>query len=54
MEKNINNDGTYTVSCSKCKQIEDTFEKDEKPEDFNWVFYRNKWYCSSCRHKIKK
>jgi len=54
MKTEINEDDTYTISCSKCKKVEDTFEKDEKPDDFNWVLYRKKWYCPSCRNDIEK
>lgn len=50
----INEDNTFTISCSKCKKIEDTFEKDEKPEDFGWILHRNRWYCGPCSHEIKK
>ena len=41
---------SYTISCARCKKIEDTFivSDGDKPEDYGWVFRRNKWYCVSC------
>lgn len=45
--------GNYTIVCKKCKNIEDTFTDNEKPEDFDWFFHRNKWYCPSCSHLYK-
>ena len=43
---------SYTVLCKKCKSVEDTFAENEKPEDFGWVFHRNKWYCAPCSHSF--
>ena len=46
----------FTIYCSKCKQIEDTFEiKDkETPEEIGWSFNRNKWKCPICNYTDKK
>lgn len=41
-------ENTFTISCNKCKKIEDTFKPHEKPEDFGWTLHRKKWYCLSC------
>ena len=48
------NKNSFTISCSKCKKIEDTFENDEKPEDYGWTFHRKKWYCGPCSKTISK
>ncbi len=45
--------GSYTIVCNKCKSIEDTFEKDENPEDFGWFPNRKKWYCPACSHNYR-
>lgn len=44
--------GSYTINCSKCKSIEDTFDQTENPLDFSWVKHKNKWYCPSCSHDL--
>lgn len=44
----LNDKDSYTISCCKCKKVEDTFTKDENPNDFGWTKYRNKWYCKPC------
>jgi len=43
----------YTIFCSKCKSIEDTFEQNEKPEEYGWIFYRKKWYCPICKRSMQ-
>lgn len=30
----LNDKDSYTISCCKCKKVEDTFTKDENPNDF--------------------
>jgi hypothetical protein len=45
--------GSYTVSCKKCKSMEDTFTKNEKSEDYGWFLHRNKWYCPPCSHNFR-
>jgi hypothetical protein len=38
----LDREDKYTITCGKCKKYEDTFTKNEKPEDFDWIFHRNK------------
>lgn len=56
MTEDINNISNHeiTISCAKCKQLEDTFTMDEKPEDYGWFKKGSKWYCDGCSQKIKK
>lgn len=50
----INEDETkYTLICSKCKSVEDTFTKDEKIEDFGWSQKGKKVYCPSCTKDLE-
>lgn len=44
----IFDDDSYTITCHKCKALEDTFAKNENPEEYGWSFIKNKWYCSAC------
>ena len=58
LEKNLNNSnkelhlsvvsGRLYVSCAKCKNVEDTFEDGEIPNDYGWCYHRKKWYCKPC------
>jgi hypothetical protein len=46
-------DDEFTITCSKCKEIEDTFSLNEIPTDYGWLKYRNKWYCKPCSLELK-